>query len=283
MKKYQLKIIILAISIICCVQQANSQDSSFHPYHVNYWVTGSICAVGLTTNYIGIPLILHKPNLSQVELDGLNKDGINSIDKWAFNHDPKQRKSYEDYSNYTLSGAVTLPILMLFDKKIRKDWSDVLLMYIEVISVTSNIYEWTFLGPTFINKMRPIAYYDQLTFDERKSGNHRNSFYSGHVATVAAASFFMAKVISDYNPEIGNNKYFLYAAATIPPLVLGYLRVMSLQHFPSDVMVGLGVGALCGILIPELHRFQDKSLQMGFFASPASTGIALQWQPDFLK
>ena len=126
-------------------------------------------------------------------------------------------------------------------------------------------------------------YYDQLSYDEKKSGENRNSFYSGHVATVAASTFFMAKVYSDYNPGIGNNKYLLYGAATIPPLILGYCRVKALKHFPSDVAVGIGMGALVGIIVPELHRFHEKDISLGLYSSSEATGIAMTWRTDFFQ
>jgi membrane-associated phospholipid phosphatase len=171
----------------------------------------------------------------------------------------------------------------MFDKQIKRDWVDVLLMYVETMSITPNIYEWTPLGVNFQNRIRPIAYYDQLPYDQRNSANNRNSFYSGHTAVVAASTFFMVKVYCDYNPGIGDNKYLLYGAATIFPLIEGYCRVKAIAHFPSDVLVGLGVGALCGIIIPELHRFKDKNISLGLYSSSLATGIAIKWQPDFLK
>lgn len=73
----------------------------------------------------------------------------------------------------------------------------------------------------------------------------------------------------------------LYAAATIPPLLLGYFRVKALRHFPSDVMVGTVVGALFGILIPEIHRIRNKKITMGFYSSPEATGLSLKWGPDW--
>jgi hypothetical protein len=45
----------------------------------------------------------------------------------------------------------------------------------------------------------------------------------------------------------------------------------------------MGVGALCGIVIPELHRFKDKNISLGLYSSAEGTGIAIHWQPDFLK
>lgn len=284
MKSFRLKFLILAFLSIFLVEQAYAQtsDTLFHPYHVNGWVSGSIMVVGLTANALGIPLVMNKAVITQVELDALNKNVINNIDRTSLHQDPSQMKTYENYSTYSIPIMVLLPSLLLFDKQIRNDWVDVLLMYMETMSITPNIYEWSPLGPTFQNRFRPVTYYTQLTTD-RTSGNNRNSFYSGHVATVSASTFFMVKVYSDFNPQIGANKYLLYGAATIPPLILGYFRVKALKHFPSDVLVGMGVGALCGIIIPEFHRLDDKGIKLGMFSSPEATGITLAWQPGFLK
>jgi len=287
MKTYQIKSVVFAFLCICTVNQVYAQssasDSSFHPYHVNYWATGSILGVGALANYLGIGKILNKEEVSQLEILALNRGIINDIDSWALKQDPTDRNTFENYSDYTLISSVVLPVFLIFDKKIKRDWADMLLIYLETMSITTNIFEWSFLGPTFQNRLRPVTYYDQLTYDEKKSGNNRNSFYSGHVASVAASTFFMVKVYSDYNPEIGKNKYLLYGAALIPPLVLGYFRMKALKHFPSDIIVGIGVGALCGILIPEFHRLQGKNISMGLYTSSEVTGIAIRWQPGFLK
>jgi membrane-associated phospholipid phosphatase len=287
MKTCRLTFIILGILGICAVNrvysQSSARDSSFHPYHVNYWVSGTVCGVGLLANFMGIPQTLEREEVSLLEIQALNKGIINGFDYWALKQDPSKIDVYGSYSDYTLISSLALPAFLMFDKHIRQDWYDVLLMYMETMTITTNIYEWSFFGPTFQNRLRPVTYYDQLTYDARKSGNNRNSFYSGHVATVAASTFFMVKVYSDYNPGIGDNKYLLYGAAMIPPLLLGYFRVKALRHFPSDVMVGVGIGALCGILIPEFHRFQDKNISLGLYSSPEATGIAITWQPDFLK
>lgn len=257
--------------------QKPARDSSFHPYHINYWVTGTILGVGLTTNYLGINGVILKDDVSLVEMQALNKSIINNIDSWAFNQDVSKMSLYANYSDYVLTSSIGLPLFLLFDKEIRRDWFDMLLLYLETMSITTNIYEWSFLGPAFQNRLRPVTYYVELSFEERKSGNNRNSFYSGHVASVAASTFFMAKVYSDYHPEIGNNKYLLYGAALIPPVVLGYLRVMALKHFPSDIIVGIGVGALCGIIIPELHRVCGKNVSFGLYSSFEATGAAIKW------
>ncbi len=287
MKTYRGALTILLLFCLGLVERAYPQplsnDPPYHPYIVHYWVSGSIIGVGAVANFFGIPQSLNKKEISPSEIQALNRDYINGIDNWALRGDPTKIATFENYSNYTIAASVLLPGFLLLDTQIKRDWLDVLLMYAETMSIAPNIYEWTPLGPTFQNKFRPLTYYDQLTYNQKKSGENRNSFYSGHVATVAASTFFMVKVYSDYNPEVGNNKYLLYGAATVPPLILGYFRVKGLKHFPSDVMVGLGMGALIGIIVPELHRVQNKSLSFGLYSSYEATGIAITWQPDMFE
>ncbi|HEY3390504.1 MAG TPA: phosphatase PAP2 family protein [Prolixibacteraceae bacterium] len=191
--------------------------------------------------------------------------------------DASNAERYNKDAAIVLTTSVSLPVLLVFDKYIKKDWSKMLMMYLETISVVSNIYTYSFPGPSFQSRFRPVTYYTDLPVSERMDGNNRNSFYSGHVASAAAASFFMAKVYADYHPELGREKYLLYAAAAIPALLIGYLRVKGLRHFPSDALVGPGIGACVGILIPEIHRIKlkNKNLTVGLSTTGESAGIGL--------
>jgi membrane-associated phospholipid phosphatase len=287
MNTHLLRFFTLFIFGVCVLMPAysitNQKDTTFSPYYVNYWVTGTICGVGILVNSTGISNVMHKKDLSQSEMAGINRGALNGFDSWALDLDPTQIKTYNSYSNTINTTLILLPALLLFDKNIRSDWLDILLMYTEVTFITSNFFNYSFLGPSYQSRFRPITYYNQLTYDERRTGNNRNSFYSGHVASAAAITFFMAKVYSDYNPEIGDNKYLLYAAALVPPLITGYCRVKSLNHFPSDVMVGLAIGALMGIVIPEFHRIQTDNVKVNLYSENESTGISVHWQTNFLK
>jgi membrane-associated phospholipid phosphatase len=122
-----------------------------------------------------------------------------------------------------------------------------------------------------------VVYYNEIAVEDKNIGYNRSSFYSGHVASVTYTSFFMAKVYSDYHPEIGANKYLLYAAALVPSAAMGYMRVKALDHFPSDCMVGFMLGATVGIAVPEFHKFHNKDISIGMFSSPEGTGLTLRW------
>lgn len=284
-KRFRLfNFVIILFVLIGLAQPVNSQstenDTTFHPYHVNYWITSGVIVAGLAAEKIGVPWI-DKSSITNAEMQSLNRDDINVIDRWALNFDPPNINYYVTLSDRVLAGIVLLPVLTMIDSKIRKDWMDTLIMYLETITISNNLYLYSLLGPTFQNRLRPVVYYDQLGDSEiRTRGANRNSFYSGHVASAATASFFTAKVFCDYHPELGWEKYLVYSAASIPPLILSYFRLRALSHFPSDIFVGFGVGALCGILIPELHRINSEKLSLGLYSSFDGMGITMKWKPD---
>ena len=280
--------IIFSLAVIGLVNPMYSQstvrDTTFHPYHLNYWVTGGILIVGIAAEKIGVPWISNKSPVTNAELQALDRNDITAIDRWALELDPSNMSHYVQLSDNVLAGIVVLPALTMLDHNIRHDWLDVLLMYSETVIITNNLYLYSPFGPTFQNRLRPVVYYDALANSAaRTTGSNRNSFYSGHVASAASASFFTAKVFCDYHPELGWKKYLVYGAAAIPPLILSYIRLRALSHFPSDMLVGFGVGALCGILIPEIHRISIENTSFGLYSSFEGTGISLKWQPDFGK
>jgi len=245
-------------------------------YHVNYISGSFIIAGGLASDYPAIGRIKNKPNLTSDEILNLNTSLVSPLDRWAINQNPSQYLMYSKLSDDIEPPIfIVLPALLGFDKKIRKDWLDLLYMYIEGHVITFTFYNYSWLGPTFQNKYRPITYYTSLPLADRITGNNRNSAYSGHTASVAYTSFFIAKVYCDYNPDA--SKFFWYSAALIPPLAMGYIRVRALAHMPSDCMTGLSVGALVGIVLPQLHKFKCKGISLSMMNIPGATGLDVGW------
>jgi len=66
-------------------------------------------------------------------------------------------------------------------------------------------------------------------------------------------------MFSDLHPELGNKKYWLFAAAVVPPAVVSYYRVEAGKHFYTDVILGTAMGAAAGILIPHFHKVSGKN------------------------
>jgi hypothetical protein len=244
-------------------------------YHVNYPIVGSIIGIGMISDYIAIPRIMGKANITDAELAALNPGIINPIDQWGLRQDVSKQSKFNHISDYYMSAVFLLPGLLALNKKIRKEWGDLLMMYVEGHVITFTFYNYSWLGPTFNNKYRPETYYTELPVEERHYGNNRNSFYSGHTASVAYTTFFMAKVYCDFHPDFNIGKKILcYSAAFVPAALEGYFRVRSLAHFPSDNMVGLTLGAAIGIIVPELHKKHVKNLSVGMFNVPGGMGLS---------
>jgi membrane-associated phospholipid phosphatase len=161
------------------------------------------------------------------------------------------------------------------DREIREDWADVLLLIIQNQAINGNLYAWS--GAAFINRTRPLPYNNEAPWDERTEARNRNSFFSGHTSMSASASFFAAKVYSDYHPELGNRKFLVFSLALVPAATTGFFRYKGLKHFPTDVITGLFVGASVGILVPHLHKRTGSNLTLVPYTGPVN-GLALSYK-----
>jgi membrane-associated phospholipid phosphatase len=256
------------------------KDSVHHVYKMNYWVSGVFCAVASAADVYAIPSIIKsKRDITPIEFQALNPHVFNDFDRWALDLDPAKRDVFYKASDLVLPGIIVTTGILAFDKNIKKDWLRILVMYYEMHAITFSIYNFSPLGPAFQNKFRPYVYYNDIPQGARMGGNNRNSMYSGHTATAMASTFFMVKVYSDYHPEIGRTKYLLYGLAAIPPILEGYLRVRALAHFPSDGLIGVGVGALCGIMVPALHKIHSNTVSFSVTPTPAGPGVGVLWEP----
>jgi membrane-associated phospholipid phosphatase len=180
-------------------------------------------------------------------VNNLNKNDINGFDRWGAGLNNKKAAEVSDVFFY---GSIPLPLVLIFDKHIRKDAAKVGFLYLQAMSVTGLLYT----GSTYLtNRYRPATYDTTIPAEERNSGNNKNSFFAGHVALVGTATFFTAKVFSDYHPGSPLN-YVFYGAAIASTGATAYLRHRGGKHFPSDILVGLTVGTLSGILVPHLHK-----------------------------
>ena len=146
--------------------------------------------------------------------------------------------------------SIILPILLIADKNIRKDWKNVLLIYVEAGIVFANAYSMH--GAQFVKRYRPFHYNERVADDEKPGNFRSNSFFSGNTATAATATFFMEKAYSDYSPD--KNNFLIYGLAAFLPELVGYFRYKMFQHFSSDIIVGFAIGTVGGILIPHLPK-----------------------------
>lgn len=253
-----IKNIILLVVFCLGIQLANSQtlpEEKQSVYKVNRKVEIPVTAALFATYFLGLEWVWQKPALTLEEVELLDPNDIWWFDRSATYQDPAGRDKAHLISDYTMKATVILPVFLMIDPKMRKDWFDLLILYGETHALSGNAYVLT---TSLLDRNRPFVYSAEIPDNEKLDTGTKNSFFSGHTSTTAASSFFMAKVLSDYHPELGNKKYLLFAAALVPPVVVGYYRYKGMKHFTTDVMFGLAVGALSGILVPHLHKRKKK-------------------------
>lgn len=91
----------------------------------------------------------------------------------------------------------------------------------------------------FFPRTRPFYKLEDINFllEQKES----MSFPSGHTAFV----FAISTVIYFYNRKIG---VVLFASS----FLMGFLRVVTGMHWPSDILGGMVVGVLSGVIISEI-------------------------------
>ena len=209
------------------------------------------------------------------KIESLRTSNIPRFDRWAADIYSEKAAEASDAFFY---GSMPLPLLLLLDKKIRKDAGKIAFLYLEAMAVTGTIYS----GSSYLtSRYRPYAYNPEAPMEQRLRGGAKNSFFAGHVALVGTSTFFMAKVFSDYHPD-SKVKWIPFTIASIATATTGYLRHRGGRHFPSDILIGTALGPLTGILIPHFHKnklFEDKRVTILPFTG-RSHGLSIVYDFD---
>jgi membrane-associated phospholipid phosphatase len=107
---------------------------------------------------------------------------------------------------------------------------------------------------------RPYLYNAAVPIHSHGAKEDRASFWSGHTANTAAITFSCASLVQRSGASRGL-KAATWAGAAMAPAAMGYLRVRSGEHFPTDVLTGYLVGALVGTGVTYFHRTGKKPRQ----------------------
>lgn len=243
--------------IACCLFTFSgfSQEKMESPYETDFvkdgiWITS---AVGL--NVLGFKLIQEKDELTLNELNQLSKDDVWGVDRWAAGY-YSEKANADSYIPFYAS--FVMPFALLINENERGHAGQISVLFVETMATTGALFTIT---AGLVEKSRPLVYNQSLETGERIENDEQRSFFAGHTAATAAATFFVAKVFNDFNPDSPLKPYIWGVAAAIPASV-GYMRIKAGKHFLTDNLIGYGVGAAAGILIPELHKKANKNLQI---------------------
>ena len=242
-------------------------------YTIKKGIDIPLTVAGVAWSLYGFTKIYNKDTSTTAQILALNKNNVSRFNRSAIDH--YSQKAF-DMSNVLFYGAMPLPLVLMVDQKIRQDAFKVLFLYIEAMGVTGIFYT----SAAYIHdKYRPYAYNPQAPLDRRKRGGAKNSFYAGHVALVGTSVFYVAQTYAAYHPD-SKVKWLFYTMASAATAATGYLRYKAGEHFPTDVLLGVGMGTLSGILVPHFHK-NKLSKNPALSIAPvlgSSTGFSLVYK-----
>ena len=239
------------------VAQAQAQKAP-SPYKTDLLVDGGI-TVGLgALSATGLYLVQQKSGLSNDELAALDRNDVPKIDRFTAGNYSERAQTISDVLCYPT--LLVAPGLLALNSNVRGRYGQVLGLYLQTMLATDAAFTMT-VGTVY--RYRPYLYGSE-------GGNRRsakiatNSFFAGHTAHTATATFFAAKVFHDFNPD-SPAQPFIWGAAAIIPAAVGYYRMEAGKHFLTDNIVGYTVGATMGILVPQLHK---NAARQGYSLTP---------------
>lgn len=263
-------------SSICC------QDAPVYNWN---WKKDGIILGSAIIGYQGTGYLLNRVEVpTESDLKQLSFSSVPSFDRGAISNSSTGAASLSDMFLYS---SFALPLISLVDNGSTNQRGAVIGMMFETLLINANLTN-TFKATT--KRLRPYAYsfdqHEELTLGK----STRQSFISGHTSTVAASTFFTAKVLTDLNPD-SKWKPVIWASAMIIPATTGYLRYKAGRHFPSDVVVGYGVGALVGFLVPHFHKNKRNGItNLGVVPMGGGLGLSLDMslnkkktQPEYIS
>lgn len=248
---------VLALTFLSTNTFAQKTDNNESPYKLNWIADAPIIVGGIGLNALGVKLIADKKPLTDAQLAMKTRDRLPFFDRGNAGY---YSTKADDASYVPFHASFAMPVVMaLINGNERRHIGQVMVMYVETMAITGALFT---MSAGNIYRSRPYVYGTEAPVDLRKDKKSQRSFYAGHTAASASASFFMAKVFADMNPD-SRAKPYVWAVAAAVPAAVGYLRYRAGMHFLSDNIIGYAIGAGAGILVPELHKkkaFRNISL-----------------------
>jgi undecaprenyl-diphosphatase len=159
-------------------------------------------------------------------------------------------------------------VALLVDEGLANTLNDAVVVA-ETIFSAQSFAAWTSAA---VRRPRPYMYGENAPLDERTNPYGALSFFSGHSTTAFAAAVVLHRTLARRHPDSSVPHFVLASTLAVAGLV-GTARVLSGNHFPSDVLVGAVVGSSAGVLVPALH---GPGMSFAPFASADGGGIGVR-------
>lgn len=164
------------------------------PYGTRFVVEAPVTLGLAALSATGLLLVRHKHVASEAYLAALNRENILAIDRFSAGYYSETAQVTSDALCY---GTVALvPALLAFDPNVHGRYGQVAGLYLETMATTAALLTLT-VGTVY--RYRPYLYGPEGG-KLRGGPVATDSFFGGHTAHTATATFFAAQVFHDFNP-----------------------------------------------------------------------------------
>jgi membrane-associated phospholipid phosphatase len=217
------------------------------PYALDKGIDYPLLGAGILTTGVSIYLDRRVEPLIEEQIGILEIDKLFGFDRYStrfYSHRAHQ------VSNVSALASIAFPFALFLDKDNREHSSELLLLTFEGALINAGLINFT---KTLVRRPRPFVYNGEAPLELKLQQEARYSFFSGHTAVSSYFTFAGAQMYNDIYPD-SRHRTTVWASAAVLPLITGFGRMRAGKHFLTDVLVGYGVGAVLGIIVPRLHR-----------------------------
>ncbi len=231
MKKYISLLIVLTTQL--CYADTFQINYTQYALRFSAWTV-----LALSNNYFDNNLI-SKP--SEQDINNLDPDKINWFDQIGL---VDYSQNLKDISDYTIYANMFVASWLAYK---NDNFFDDMLIFSESLIAQDAIGKWT---KTLSGRYRPFVYSNSVSMKKKRRPNSQHSFYSLHSSVAFSTATFGYHL---YYHNHGHNLLYatiLYATAA----GTAALRVVSAQHFPTDVIFGAIMGSSITYLICQSYK-----------------------------
>ena len=237
---------------------ANESPASASPFALSLGLDIGIGATAIASwgTSIALKHFLTFPAWSDFTYD---RSSIPAIDSWAVN---PYSKKLDLCGTLTCGAELAAPVAVFGSLALAKEmeWGDALtvgVMYAEAVVLAQGIKELLKVG---IRRLRPYTYFDISSWEVNPDYDNDFMFStpSGHTTHAFLGAGFLTYVFCSYYPD-SPWKYLVAGASYSVATATAALRIMSGNHFFTDVLAGAALGSLVGYGVPFVHHLIAES------------------------
>jgi membrane-associated phospholipid phosphatase len=233
---------ILSAVLFFKVDPVHTQD--VRSFHAEIGKETALLAAGISFTAFGLYLSSRQNPPDPTNLDRKN---VIFIDRFAIDLSAQRTAVLSDVTCFLCAGMPLIPALSTdSDKQAGKN----ILIYAESVLLTQGL---TLLSKALVKRPRPYVCRALTTQGRRIDRRAGQSFFSGHTSAAFNGAVVAAMLYQHHHPDSEAVKPLWFAGLTLAAATAAF-RVLSGEHFPTDVLVGALTGSVVGYVIVDLHR-----------------------------